>query len=83
MSIVGHAGIGKSRLAWELEKSVTGLAEPAIWLQGRSPAYGDGVTLWALGEMFRQAAGIAESDDIVNDRSIAARRGPGSTGAQR
>ncbi len=65
VSIVGHAGIGKSRLAWELEKSVTGLAEPAIWLQGRSPAYGDGVTLWALAEMFRQAAGIAESDDVA------------------
>ena len=76
VSIVGHAGIGKSRLAWELEKSVTGLAEPAIWLQGRSPAYGDGVTLWALGEMFRQAAGIAESDDIATtDRRLAEAQG--------
>jgi class 3 adenylate cyclase len=76
VSIVGHAGIGKSRLAWELEKSVTGLAEPAIWLQGLSPAYGDGVTLWALGEMFRQAAGIAESDDIVTtDRRLAEAQG--------
>ncbi|MEO8228162.1 MAG: adenylate/guanylate cyclase domain-containing protein [Chloroflexota bacterium] len=62
VSILGIAGIGKSRLAWELEKYIDGLVEVVYWHQGRSPAYGDGVAFWALGEMIRGRARIAESD---------------------
>ncbi len=62
VSILGIAGIGKSRLAWELEKYIDGLVEIIYWHQGRSPAYGDGVAFWALGEMVRGRARIAESD---------------------
>ncbi len=63
ISIVGQAGIGKSRLVWEFKKYVDGLIEDVFWHQGRSPSYGDGLTMWALGEMVRSRAGIAESDD--------------------
>jgi class 3 adenylate cyclase len=62
-SIVGEGGIGKSRLVGELEAYAGGLADGVQWLQGRSPAYGDGVTFWALGEMIRQLAGVAETAD--------------------
>src|SRR4051794_16739688 len=62
VSITGIGGIGKSRLAWEFEKYVDGLSEDVFWHQGRCPAYGDGVTFWALGEMVRMRAGIAETD---------------------
>lgn len=63
ISIVGEGGIGKSRLVAELEAYAAGLADGVQWLQGRSPAYGDGVTFWALGEMIRQLAGLAETAD--------------------
>ena len=68
VSIVGQAGLGKSRLAWELEKYLDGLADEVARHHGRSPAYGEGITFWALAEMVRGRAGIAESDDDRTSR---------------
>jgi len=73
VSVLGQAGIGKSRLAWELLKYVDGVTELAYWHQGRSPAYGDGVAFWALGEMVRSRAEILEGEeDDAARRKIAA-----------
>ncbi len=65
VSVVGLAGLGKSRLAWEFLKYIDGLIEDIYWHQGRSLPYGEGVTFWALGEMVRRRAGIAETDDTA------------------
>jgi class 3 adenylate cyclase/tetratricopeptide (TPR) repeat protein len=62
VTVIGIAGIGKSRLAWELEKYIDGLVELVYWHQGRSPAYGEGLAFWALADMVRARARIAESD---------------------
>ena len=68
MSVTGQAGIGKTRLAWELLKYVDGLSDTVFWHEGRCPAYGDGITFWALGEMVRARAGLLETDDEATTR---------------
>ncbi|MHB2024315.1 MAG: ATP-binding protein [Mycobacteriales bacterium] len=60
--VAGGAGIGKSRIGWEFEKYVDGLASLVWWHRGRCLSYGDGVAFWALAEMVRQRFSIAEED---------------------
>jgi tetratricopeptide (TPR) repeat protein len=67
-SVIGTAGVGKSRLVWELYKYIDGVSDDVFWHVGRSPAYGEGVAFWALAEMVRMRAGIAETDDIQTSR---------------
>ncbi|MBA2515302.1 MAG: AAA family ATPase [Solirubrobacterales bacterium] len=68
VSVIGIGGIGKSRLAWEFEKYIDGVVGDVYWHQGRSPAYGEGITFWALGEMVRRRAQIAEGEDAPATR---------------
>jgi class 3 adenylate cyclase/tetratricopeptide (TPR) repeat protein len=63
VSIVGEAGSGKSRLLWEFFKYLDGIREVRYWHQGRCLAYGEGVAYWALAEMVRARARIAEEDE--------------------
>jgi class 3 adenylate cyclase/tetratricopeptide (TPR) repeat protein len=63
VSVTGVAGIGKTRLSWEFEKYVDGVAEIVLWHRGRCLAYGDGVTYWALAEMVRTRTGVGECED--------------------
>jgi class 3 adenylate cyclase/tetratricopeptide (TPR) repeat protein len=65
VSVVGVAGIGKSRLSWEFEKYVDGLAAEVWWHRGRCLAYGEGVAFWALAEMIRGRAKIVENEDAA------------------
>jgi class 3 adenylate cyclase/predicted ATPase len=60
--VSGPAGVGKSRLGWEFEKYLDGLAETVWWHRGRCSAYGDAVAFWALAEIIRQRLGVAEDE---------------------
>ena len=62
VSVVGQGGIGKSRLAWEFEKYIDGVVGRSIGTTA-APGLRRRYQLWALGEMVRGRAGIAETDD--------------------
>ena len=69
VSVIGIAGIGKSRLAWELQKYLDGIDRTIRWHEGRCLSYGDGVSYWAFAEMVRMRAGIAEGEEAVSARA--------------
>jgi predicted ATPase len=62
VTVAGVPGIGKSRLVAELFAVVDADPELITWRRGRSLSYGDGVSLWALGEIAKAELGVLESD---------------------
>jgi class 3 adenylate cyclase/tetratricopeptide (TPR) repeat protein len=58
-TVLGDAGVGKSRLVAELAESLAG---EAVFLHGRCLPYGRGITFWPLREAVRQAAVISNDD---------------------
>jgi class 3 adenylate cyclase/tetratricopeptide (TPR) repeat protein len=68
-SVVGIAGIGKSRLAWEFFKYVDGLADVVLLHRGRCLSYGEGVAYGALAEMVKMRAGLTEDEDGASARA--------------
>ena len=62
VTVVGDAGLGKSRLIGELFHHVDDLPDIFGWRQGRCLPYGDAVTFWPLGEVVKATAGILDSD---------------------
>jgi class 3 adenylate cyclase/tetratricopeptide (TPR) repeat protein len=60
VSVLGSAGIGKSRL---VDEFVAGLGDRANLLRAHCLAFGDSVTVWPFVEIVRQAAGITPTED--------------------
>jgi class 3 adenylate cyclase len=70
VTIMGNAGVGKTRLIGELwEWLGRGRPEP-LMLTGRCIAYGRAITYWPLGEILKQHLGILENDpaELVQQR---------------
>jgi len=58
VTVIGHAGVGKSRLTHEV---VTLLGDLARVLRGRCLPYGEGITFWPVAEALREAIGLDEA----------------------
>ncbi|HEY1281670.1 MAG TPA: adenylate/guanylate cyclase domain-containing protein, partial [Acidimicrobiales bacterium] len=65
VTLLGEAGVGKSRL---IEEFVRRLAGGVTVLRGRCLSYGNGITFWPLAEVLRQAAGIVPDDSEEDAR---------------
>jgi class 3 adenylate cyclase len=58
LTVLGQAGVGKTRLVGEAVADLPG----ATVLRGRCLSYGEGITWWPVAEIVRRAAGIADTD---------------------
>jgi predicted ATPase len=65
VTVVGDAGVGKTRLVGDF---LDGVSDRATVLRGRCLAYGDGITFWPLVEVVRAAARIGEDDSADTAR---------------
>jgi class 3 adenylate cyclase/tetratricopeptide (TPR) repeat protein len=65
VTVLGPAGVGKSRLVQEFTASVKARHPSARILRGRCLAAGHGITYWALGEILRAACDIRLDDPGV------------------
>ena len=70
VTILGEAGVGKTRLVRELWEQLADEEPGPLRRTGRCLAYGQGITYWPLGEVLKEHLGILESDspDTVRRR---------------
>jgi class 3 adenylate cyclase/tetratricopeptide (TPR) repeat protein len=66
VTVLGLAGVGKSRLTREL---LSRLADRPRVLEGSCVPYGEGITFWPVAEMVKRAAAIDDSDDSATARA--------------
>jgi class 3 adenylate cyclase/tetratricopeptide (TPR) repeat protein len=62
VTVVGEAGVGKSRLLREFEQRLAEHPSAPTVRTGRCLPYGSGIVFWALGEVLRAECGIVETD---------------------
>jgi len=71
VTVLGHAGIGKSRLVHELFQHAERLYDESIaWRTGHCPPFGENVTYAALADIVKAQAGILDTDtaDAARER---------------
>jgi class 3 adenylate cyclase len=73
VTVLGSAGIGKSRLAEEFAGKLRGTATVVA---GRCLSYGEGLTFWPLREVVEALAGINDGDSAEEARAAIARMLP-------
>lgn len=80
VTVVGDAGVGKTRLVREFWRWLGGQPGRPLLRSGRCLSYGHGITYWPLGEVLKEHFRILESDrpEVVAGR-VAGREGLGFT----
>ena len=66
VTLIGDAGVGKTRLTQEFVDSIEAQARV---VHGRCLPYGDGITFWPVLEVVRDAADILETDSADDARA--------------
>ncbi|MGH2463590.1 MAG: ATP-binding protein [Candidatus Limnocylindria bacterium] len=64
VSILGDAGVGKTRLTREIWGWLSTQSPEPLRRTGRTLSYGQGTTYWPMGEVLKEHFGISESDPL-------------------
>ncbi|HEX5893834.1 MAG TPA: adenylate/guanylate cyclase domain-containing protein [Solirubrobacterales bacterium] len=62
VTVIGQAGVGKSRLLRELMSTLIDSETPPTIRSGQCPPYGTGIAYWALAEVLNQEFEIRDTD---------------------
>jgi class 3 adenylate cyclase/tetratricopeptide (TPR) repeat protein len=62
VTVIGQAGVGKSRLLRELTSTLAEADEPPTIRRGQCPPYGAGIAYWALAEVLNDEFEIRDDD---------------------
>ena len=62
VTLLGEAGVGKSRILREFERGLAARPDAPPFYTGRCLPYGSGIVFWALGEVIRAGCGIVDTD---------------------
>src|SRR3954451_24366698 len=62
VTVIGQAGVGKSRLLRELMSDLGSLPDPPTIRRGQCPPYGAGIAYWALAEVLNDEFEIRDTD---------------------
>ena len=62
VTVLGQAGVGKSRLLRELMTNLTESDDPPTIRRGQCPPYGSGIAYWALAEVLNDEFEIRDTD---------------------
>jgi class 3 adenylate cyclase/tetratricopeptide (TPR) repeat protein len=66
VTVLGAAGVGKSRLVHEFHQQI---GERATFLMGRCPSYGEGITYWPLADALRTAVAVEDDNSLESWRT--------------
>jgi class 3 adenylate cyclase/tetratricopeptide (TPR) repeat protein len=77
VTVLGEAGVGKTRLLRELERSLASGDPPAPVRGGRCLPFGSSIVYWPLSEMLRAECAIVDDDSAeIASEKLSARLGP-------
>ena len=62
VTVIGQAGVGKSRLLRDLMSSLAESEDPPTIRRGQCPPYGSGIAYWALAEVLNDEFEIRDTD---------------------
>jgi class 3 adenylate cyclase/tetratricopeptide (TPR) repeat protein len=62
VTVIGQAGVGKSRLLRELTSTLAEADQPPTIRRGQCPPYGAGIAYWALAEVLNEEFEIRDAD---------------------
>jgi class 3 adenylate cyclase/tetratricopeptide (TPR) repeat protein len=65
VTVIGQAGVGKTRLLRELSSAIEHQPERPMMRVGHCPAYGAGLAYWALSEVIRDQFEIVDTDEAA------------------